>query len=234
MSEPTAAAAPRGRGRPRLGDNNETRERLLLASQQLFAERSFTQVSVREITDAAGVSLASVNYHFGSKDGLLLALYQRWAPSLIREREQLLREAMASPGTVEVRVAAVLRALVLPVLSWSRQAQVQDFHVPFTERLRLDGPPEVRALMRTGTAHLRHFVRALGELLPHLSRSELCWRLHFVLGIEHAIHRDAARLCALVGDGVDLDNVEAVTERVVRFCLPGWLQDGPVRKPGRR
>lgn len=226
MSEPTAAAAtaPRGRGRPRLGENNETRERLLLAAQQLFAERSFTQVSLRDITEAAGLSLASVNYHFGSKDGLLLALYQRWAPSLIREREQLLRDALGSPGTVEQRVAAVLRALVLPVLRWSRQAQVQDFHVPFTERLRLDGPPEVRALMRTGTAHLRHFVRALCELLPHLSRSEVCWRLHFVLGIEHAIHREASRLQAMIGHDIDLDDVDAVTDRVVRFCLPGWMQ----------
>ena len=45
------------------------------AAERLFALHGFQNVSVRDITAAAGVNLASVNYHFGSKDALLFEIF---------------------------------------------------------------------------------------------------------------------------------------------------------------
>ena len=60
LTEDTASPPARKRGRPPLPLDNETRERILNAAQKLFEQRSFTQVSVREITDAAGVGIAAI------------------------------------------------------------------------------------------------------------------------------------------------------------------------------
>ena len=54
----------------------ETRRRILDTSLRLFAEHGFKGVSVRDISVAAGVNVAAVNYHFGSKQGLYRTIFQ--------------------------------------------------------------------------------------------------------------------------------------------------------------
>ena len=52
-------------------DRLDTRRDLLLAAERLFAQQGFQGASLRAITQEAGANLASVNYHFGSKEGLI-------------------------------------------------------------------------------------------------------------------------------------------------------------------
>ncbi|MBK7406323.1 MAG: CerR family C-terminal domain-containing protein [Phycisphaerales bacterium] len=54
-----------------------TRDRLLDAAENLFGERSFAAVGIREIADHAGVNLSGIKYHFGSKWGLYLETVRR-------------------------------------------------------------------------------------------------------------------------------------------------------------
>ena len=215
------------RGRPPLPENNDTRERILSAAQQLFAQRSFTQVNMREITEAAGVSLAAVNYHFGTKDGLVTALFNRAAPQLIAERAGLLEAATLQGGSRKAQVRALVYALIAPVIRWSLRAETQTYYVPFLERVSLDGPPEVRQLIDSETNYLQPFVDALADLLPELARSEIYWRLNFILGIEHSLHTEMKRWQALSGNACDFSDPEAVIERVVEFVLPGLLAPAP-------
>ncbi|MES2258434.1 MAG: TetR/AcrR family transcriptional regulator [Pseudomonadota bacterium] len=221
--EISEAPAKARRGRPPLPADNETRERILAAAQRLFGERSFTQVNLREITDAANVSLAAVNYHFGSKDGLVQALFTRAAPGLIAERAALLAAALAIKGSREQKLAAVVRALVGPVIRWSALPETQQYYVPFLARVRLDGPEPVRRMLENESSHLQPFVQALCALLPELPAIEVQWRLHFILGIEHALHNEARRLQAVSQGACDFSDPEAVITRVVDFVMPGLL-----------
>ena len=66
---------------------------VFVAAERLFALHGFQNVSVRDITAAAGVNLASVNYHFGSKDALLFEIFRRRTAELNRERARMLHEA---------------------------------------------------------------------------------------------------------------------------------------------
>ena len=60
---------------------DNTRDRLLVQAEQLFAQRGYAAVSVREITAAADSNLAAVNYHFGNKMNLYLSVFkERWVP----------------------------------------------------------------------------------------------------------------------------------------------------------
>lgn len=224
----------RRRGRPPLPKDNETRERLLDSALRLFAERGITQVGVRDITEAAGQSVGTLNYHFGSKENLVIALVRRSAPRLLEERLALLRQIEEQSGT-ERRLRAILYALLALVIRWSRQEETQRLFLPFLNRVRLDGPAEVRSLIESETRHLRPFEQALAALLPDLSEAEIGWRLHFVLGIEHAIHNEAARLKSLIGGGEEeLGEAESITQRVIDFVVPGWLaasNSGALEKP---
>ena len=53
------------------------REAILAAAEELFSTNGFNAVSVRDIAQAAGANPGSVTYHFKTKDGLLLEIYQR-------------------------------------------------------------------------------------------------------------------------------------------------------------
>ena len=61
----------------------ETRARLLAAAADLFAEQGIDAVSVDAVAEAAGRTSGAVYAHFGSKQGLLLALLDSWRDSVL-------------------------------------------------------------------------------------------------------------------------------------------------------
>ena len=67
-----------------------TQDRILNASESLFADFGFDGVSLRRITQHAGVELALANYHFGPKKDLFLAVIRRRADELNRARVRAL------------------------------------------------------------------------------------------------------------------------------------------------
>ena len=95
-----------------------TKAQVLHAAERLFALNGFQNVSVRDITAAAGVNLASVNYHFGSKDALLFEIFRRRTAELNRDRARMLHEASDRHGG-KPPVREILRALFEPPLRWS-------------------------------------------------------------------------------------------------------------------
>ena len=71
-----------------------TRERILDAAEELFARRGYHGVSIRDITRDAGVDVALVNYHFGTKEALLDSVLTRRSEVLNAERMALLQACM--------------------------------------------------------------------------------------------------------------------------------------------
>jgi AcrR family transcriptional regulator len=102
----TPAAGRRSRSEP-TGESGETRRRLLETAAELFADRGFDGVTIREICRAASANLAAVNYHFGDK----LALYSE----VVRIAIAAMREASAAAlavvdGPPEERLRRYVRA----------------------------------------------------------------------------------------------------------------------------
>jgi TetR/AcrR family transcriptional regulator len=87
-----AAAAPRGRGRPRGGDEVDL-AMLLQAALDAFAETGYDGTSVRELSRRLGVSHALLTARFGSKEGLWFAAMEHG----LAQAEQTWREAADSP-----------------------------------------------------------------------------------------------------------------------------------------
>ena len=80
----------------------ETVERILDAAEVLFAERGFSETSLRTITSAAGVNLAAVNYHFGSKKALIQAVFERFLDPLVVEIERRIEQINQDSNGVDV------------------------------------------------------------------------------------------------------------------------------------
>src|SRR6266566_6236015 len=95
-------------------EEDGTRERILRTAERLFAERGFNGVSVRELAAAAQVNIASIGYHFDSKEGLLSEVYRRHCEPMIAERLRGLEAAGRLRG--KARWAAIIAAFVRPAL----------------------------------------------------------------------------------------------------------------------
>lgn len=76
-----------------------TKTALLNAAFQLFGEKGYAGTSTREIASQANTNIASINYHFGGKQGLRMACAQTISDHLSRLRNQ--PEALPIPAIVE-------------------------------------------------------------------------------------------------------------------------------------
>ena len=74
---------------------DETRDKILGAAEQLFAHHGFEGTSLRAVTGLAEVNLASANYHFGSKEGLLKAVIERRIGPVNEERLSMLLSTLS-------------------------------------------------------------------------------------------------------------------------------------------
>ncbi|HEY5105177.1 MAG TPA: TetR family transcriptional regulator [Caulobacteraceae bacterium] len=200
-----------------------TKAAVLGAAERLFALHGLRCVSVRDITAAAGVNLASVNYHFGSKDGLLFEIFRRRTGELNRERARMLHEAADRHGG-KPPVRAILTALIEPPLRWSRPDDARRISMQFIIRARSEGGEGVREVLRTDVSHLRRFADALIAARPDLAPEEVYWRLHFTLGMIHNNRfAEFDRLHALSGGVTREGDVESLLSRMVDFAEAGFL-----------
>ena len=158
-----------------------TRESLLDAAESLFAEHGIQAASLRAITQKAGANLAAVHYHFGSKEGLVKAVFSRRIKPLNQERLRLLEacDLDAADG-----VEQVLHAFLAPVLRMSAETPegAKDFAQLMGRAFTEPGEEVRQVLTEEFREMVDRFLAAYGRLLPHLSETERIWRFHFVAG----------------------------------------------------
>ena len=195
--------------------SDRTRALILDAAERLYAERGFGDVTLRDIVAVAGVNLAAVNYHFGSKDELIAELFATRGIATNRERLAELKAAEAvGGGRADVR--AILRALVGPTLRGCLGPDnEQSTAAHFMIRASIESVPPIRRIKNREIDHLRKFAAAMRRSLPDCDEGDLYWGLHFALAMAHQTIRDTERLTKLSEGKCDLDDVEALIDRIV-------------------
>ena len=200
-----------------------TKAAVIAAAERLFALNGFGEVSVRDITAEAGVNLASINYHFGSKDALLFEIFRRRTAELNRERARMLHEAATREGG-NPSVRAILTALIEPPLRWSAPDHDRRIALQFIIRARSEGTQAMREVLRTDVSHLRRFADALIAARPDLATEEVYWRLHFVLGMIHNNRFAEFDRLHVLSDGETREgDAESLLARMVDFAEAGFL-----------
>ena len=87
-----------------------TAEKLLVAASELMIERASIEISLSDIAQKSGVNAALVKYHFGNKDGLLLALLARDAATEIDHLEYLLAQRISPTAKLKLHIGGIIRA----------------------------------------------------------------------------------------------------------------------------
>ncbi|AXR06506.1 TetR/AcrR family transcriptional regulator [Salinimonas sediminis] len=159
-----------------------TKIRIVDAAEALFAEQGFTQTSMRNITARAGVNLASVNYHFGSKKNLIQAVLKRYFDVLMPELDKAFATLPLQTG--QPGIGALFNAMIPPMLAL-RQVKPGG-----TERFVVllgRGYTETQGHLRRFIMHdygatVHRLLEQIHRRLPHIDDSELFWRLHFAMG----------------------------------------------------
>lgn len=197
-----------------------TKERILDAAERLFARDGFEATSLRAITTEAGVNLASVNYHFQSKDALVQAVIGRRLGPVNTQRltllEQYEAEAAGAPVPLENILDAFYRPLVELIGSHAHEV------VPLIGRLYTEpGDFAVRLYQQQFQEMQERFVPVLRRALPELPANELAWRLHFAIGaLAHTLA--AAKMLELMSGGrCDISDVEGTLARLKAFVAAG-------------
>lgn len=198
-----------------------TREVLLDTAERLFAERGIGGASLRAITGAAGTNLAAVNYHFGSKEGLVRALFTRRLGPLNQQRLERLAECEAEDGPPAVE--CVLRAFVEPVVRMLRDAEHGRAFARLVGRSFHDPEGDTQTLLLEEFRETsERFAEALATARPELSLQEVLWRLHYTIGamahttaMGHLAERQTDGLC-------DPSDVETNIRHITQFLVAGW------------
>jgi len=195
--------------------DDSTSDRILRTAEQLFAARGFNEVSVRDLAAAAGVNIASIGYYFGGKDALLSEVYRRNCEPMIAERLRGLEDALKLPRPI--RLSAIIEAFIRPALQ-----QVHGERGAAFMRLRAVLSGENSELLEELVAanfdkSSKAYIEALCDLLPHLSKTDVCWRFHFLLGTLYYTVRGPHRIYAFSDGKCDPTNSEDVITELVPF-----------------
>ncbi|MEP7061112.1 MAG: TetR family transcriptional regulator [Betaproteobacteria bacterium] len=201
-----------------------TKLRILDAAESLFMEHGFEATSLRAITTDAGVNLAAVNYHFGSKEELFQAVLTRRLDPMNRQRVALLTEYEAVAAPTPVDCEKILAALFLPALGLARdRTQGGENFLRLLGRAYADPAPFIRQFLSDQYAvMIARFKAAFGRALPWLPKKELSWRLHFIMGaLSYTLAAtDALKLIAELTPR-QLNDDEALLRRLAPFLLAG-------------
>ena len=164
---------------------DETCQRILDAAEILFAEQGVKQSTTRQITEAAGVNVAAVNYHFGNKDKLLEAIFERRIGPLNATRLELLDAELAAASGENRRPysATLVKALFCPVLdAFSSGTDSVRFHLLTSHILNDPTSTYWELFFRFMGPFILRFQAAFVAALPHIPPDEIIDRIEFSIG----------------------------------------------------
>lgn len=198
-----------------------TKDRILGAAEELFAQHGFSGTSLRQVTSRAEVNIAAVNYHFGSKENLVNEVFRRRMDQMSGHRLERLRAALAeSPGELE----PILAAFVEPALDMAQDRRGGAF-IRVIARAYAEQNDGLRKFLSDQYGHVqREFARALAGCLPQLGKAELYWRLDFLGGALTYAMADFGLIKRPTGVGESAHRRRAAQE-LIRFAAAGFKAD---------
>ncbi len=209
------------------------KRKLLDAAEQLFAEKGFDVVAVRDVSQAVKMNVAAVNYHFGSRAGLLATVILHYATPIHEERLARLEMAERKGGGKGIPLEEILEALIQPLLGKSTPHNLSErIYYQLVGRIFTDHGESLPQPYSEVFLHVNErFTRAFAKTLPEISAEDLAARFHFIQG---ALIHLLTHQSLLLRSGKSRPTMEASLERLIRFAAVGLrdgvTEDAPVEK----
>ena len=194
-----------------------TKDRILGAAEELFAQFGFAGTSLRQVTSRADVNIAAVNYHFGSKENLVNEVFRRRMDEMSERRLSLLRQAQEEKsGDLE----AILAAFIQPALALTYDRHGSAF-VRVLARAYAEKNDGLRKFLSDNYGQvLREFSKALAACLPALAKEDLYLRLDFTAGALTYAMADFGLIKRPAGVS-DRAHADKAAQGLIRFAAAG-------------
>jgi AcrR family transcriptional regulator len=207
--------------------NIDTRERILDAAERLFMAHGYEGTSMRQITGEAGVNLAAVNYHFGSKESLMQEVFRRRLDWLNEERLRVLNEMELAAGDNPLKPSQIVDGFFGTLLRMADdEARGGVTFLRLLGRTLTDPSEFIRTFLANEYAGvMERYKLALFKALPDVPKAEIVWRFHFMLGAtSYAIAgTDALRVVTdwQIEASDTTDRTDRLVPRLMSFLLGG-------------
>jgi AcrR family transcriptional regulator len=199
-----------------------TKDRILGAAEELFAQHGFSGTSLRQVTSRADVNIAAVNYHFGSKENLVNEVFRRRMDEMSAQRLARLKSATQQhPGELE----PVLAAFVEPALALSKDQHGGAAFIRVIARAYAEKNDSLRKFLSDQYGHVpREFAKAIATCVPQLSKEQLYWRLDFLSGALTYAMADFGMIKRPSGTS-EATHRERAARELIRFAAAGLNAD---------
>jgi AcrR family transcriptional regulator len=193
-------------------------------AEKLFAENGIQGTSIRKIINEAGVNVASVHYHFGSKKVLLKEIIVRRLLPINQEKLNRLEIIKTSATDSSLNIRDLIRAFVEPHFQLNEEERKK-----FKSMLKLIAQLEAE-LDKDYLDLPQHtffsdvfnkYLMAFKNALPHLSLAELSWRFKFMLGAMHAIMMNPPTPGSSMEN--ETEDMNIILNYIINFLEAGFL-----------
>jgi len=206
--------------------NIDVRKRMIDSAIVLFARKGVEQVSLRELTTDAGVNLAAVNYHFGSKEELAKIVFEELTKRVNRHRLDRLHEietACRASNTLP-RLEEIILAFIEPYTGTANTDEGL-LLARLTLRHRTTPSDMTAKLMRKHfDPTAKRYIAALAAACPAVPADEFPWRYTFMVSavvLTITDRRKDSRLLKLSGGKADPNDSISLSAALVRFLANG-------------
>lgn len=205
----------------------DTREQILEAAWDLFSERGFEAVSIRDVTNAAGVNLASVSYHFGGKEGLIQETVKRCLTPMYQHAIRLLDAAAVEYGSEEAIPLKVLIGCRIRPLMMPEECGVRvELLLRLIARYLIEHDYAVPVVSKQVLLELyRRYIKALSYHLPDWSEDQIMKGLMFVQGAALYSAGVGQIVTKIIrGEEVNFADIDrnALLKEVMTFAMKGF------------
>jgi len=209
-----------------------TRDTLLEVAERLFAHRGLDAVSIRDIIAVARANLGAINYHFGTKDRLIEAVFERRLVPSTQERLRALEAVEKAAGDHPPELEAVLEAIFRPVVEEAMDPRRGGaVFGKLMARCLVDPNPVMEKVMHShfGTV-VKRFDAALLRAMPNLTPEDVFWRMHLLMG---GLHQSLLLLGRKPPPGAPAFHLDAETyiRRFVAFAAAAFRAPLPKESP---
>ncbi len=204
----------------------DTKTRILNAAEKLFSEQGIGATSLRSITAEAGVNLASIHYHFGSRENLILRVFERRLGPINAERLNLLNEFGQRAGNSAIPLEKIIEAFIKPPLFC--EDAIDDLPASFVQLIgRMHSEPKEtqHLLMSLFGDVITSFIAELKKALPEQSEKDLFWNLKFSIGVLGIVLVGEETFRQVLEPELT-QNRQATLERMIAFLAAGFRSSG--------
>jgi AcrR family transcriptional regulator len=199
----------------------ETKQQILDAAETLFAEQGIGAVPLRRIIAEAHVNAAAIHYHFGSKEELVKAVFERRFGPVNQQRIELLDQIAERVGHGQPDIGDVCYAIVAPPLRLGQGTASGQLFRSLAGRLMTEPQYMELVFSELFVEVDRRWDALLARALPDLPEDIRVWRKFMATGSMVFVLREQDLIQKMSGGLCDTSDVEGTIRRLVQFMAVG-------------